>query len=83
MTDQPTISDLTLNCVHGNKSCLVLSKGTTGDLCPGGRVPTQAEINALAKPDYEASLVEHIRLGHVNWHEVVAAALEVMEDTNG
>lgn len=77
------IEDLRLSCVHGKHGEHFYGHAT----CPGGRVPTQAEINALAVPDYDAAINITIkRVGplapdvlHVAWHtathQIVDAAL--------
>lgn len=67
------IEDLRLPCEHGEHV-----PWTTGlTICDGGgRVPTQAEINALAKPDLEAvAAIEHEQW--VEWSQDVA---ELMPD---
>jgi len=81
-----TIEDLRLPCKHGER---IRHRYPDGPFtpkqswphivsCSGGRVPTRTELIDLLDLDYEASLIEHIRqqkLGHVNWSEVVDAAL--------
>jgi len=54
-----TIEDLRLPCEHGeNGHCYEPASDPPYRDCSGGRVPTQTEINALAKPDYKmAALV--------------------------
>ena len=84
--------DLTIRCEHelteshdyhdpSHPDCdvsVVTGHGHHWLNCSGGRVPTQAEINALAKPDYNAALEEHDRqaaYGGHDWPGIVDAAL--------